>query len=478
MDSSEKIVKSKLRHLLYQELKSKNILSISFVGSFIDKEKLSQINDIDLIIIVKNLNKQEFKKIIKKVKNIKITEILPNKKIFVNNTFGPLKFNKENNLVVHLMMYDVTGHKDHVLKSPFTVYDWERSVEFKYKKMSDIYSVGTLQLQDFIKSRRGINNYIDDIQKNCISYREYKFDKNKYYLLKKNYTIKKNDKFEFYFHIVKNLISNYIKFKSKKNTLLDFKKINNEIKKNFNPNFYSKHIKMIQYLLDSKENIELRAINNLDRWIKIFLRDFQKELNLTYKKSKKIIFKRHFKTILNNDSFLGQRRNPSISIKKINSKKKKFSVVYTGPLKRCIESAKIYTTNKIININKNLTEIDYGLAEGLFFKDLQKKYPKMISKWNSKLDPKFPNGENYRDVCKRIDLFIKKIVDTNFENMCVITHNVLLRCLVGKSFNVPIEKWFKISIPHGLNLEFILLEKKIQPNINRKILKKLLKNVF
>ena len=56
------------------------------------------------------------------------------KKLLINNTFGPLKFNSNKNLVIHLMVYDRTGHIDHVIKSPFTVYDWERSNVYLKKK--------------------------------------------------------------------------------------------------------------------------------------------------------------------------------------------------------------------------------------------------------------------------------------------------------------------------------------------------------
>ena len=42
---------------IFSKFKSdKNILSATFVGSFVDKHSLKNISDIDLIIIVENLN--------------------------------------------------------------------------------------------------------------------------------------------------------------------------------------------------------------------------------------------------------------------------------------------------------------------------------------------------------------------------------------------------------------------------------------
>ena len=41
---------------------------------------------------------------------------LPGKSVYVNSTLGPLKFDSEEQVVVHLMIYDVAGHREHVLK--------------------------------------------------------------------------------------------------------------------------------------------------------------------------------------------------------------------------------------------------------------------------------------------------------------------------------------------------------------------------
>ena len=62
------------------------------------------------------------------------------------------------------MVYDRKGHIDHVIKSPFTVYDWERSNVYLNKKISEIYKVGSLQFDDFLSARRGLFNYANDIK--------------------------------------------------------------------------------------------------------------------------------------------------------------------------------------------------------------------------------------------------------------------------------------------------------------------------
>ena len=112
------------------------------------------------------------KKIIK-THNFKI-----NKKLKINDTFGPLKYDKNLYFTVHLMIYDLKGHINHCTKSPFTTFDWERSKIFKIKSLSNLYSVNNIQLDDFFNSRRSINSHFKDLKNNKITTYSYNFKKN------------------------------------------------------------------------------------------------------------------------------------------------------------------------------------------------------------------------------------------------------------------------------------------------------------
>lgn len=451
-----------------------DLLSITFVGSFIDKDNLKSVSDLDLIIITKKLNKKIFERYIKLIKKINLKNVLKKNNLIINSTFGPLKFNKnKNDLVVHLMIYDLKGHIDHCLKSPFTVYDWERSSFFYKNNLQNLYPVGTLQIRDFVEARRGIKSYLNDIIKKKISYREYSFKRNKYDTNIKNLNLSDRDKLEFYFHISKNLILNFIKFINQKNKLYLLKKNDKKIYKFFGKNFYLKHIKEINQLIHKKENSDFKLNDQFDKWIIKFVNDYQKKLNLVLKNSKKIVFFRHAKTSLNDGSFLGQYRNPGIIKQNKLSKKYSFSKIFISPLKRCEETAKVLCKSKKYIKDKNLLEINYGQAEGMKLENFIIKYPQINEKWLNKKDPKFPSGESFKEVNFRVNKFIKRLIHLNQDNVCVITHNNFLRILIGQSFNIPKEKWYKIYISHLMKLEFVLYEKKFYPNINRKDLKKI-----
>jgi hypothetical protein len=179
------------------------IISVSIPGSFEKKVDISIISDIDVVIIVKKLNKNLFNNIIKKfhVQGCQIS--LDDYSVIVNSTFGPLKFNDKKTVVFHVMIYDINGHREHVIKSPFTCYDWEKSKPIIGKSLSDIYTALPLQLNDLVSSRRSLTSYIDDIEKENISYRKYLFKGNDVLIEKLNYKMDDRMKMEYIFHTIK-----------------------------------------------------------------------------------------------------------------------------------------------------------------------------------------------------------------------------------------------------------------------------------
>ena len=197
------------------------VVSVSLVGSFMKNAMNNNFSDIDVVVISKELNLQLFKKA-KLIKNkINLNEInLTGYKVKTNFAFGPLKFNSSKTIVLHIMIYDINSHIDHVIQSPFTCYDWERSKIYKGSSLTDICSVRKIQLNDFLKSRRGINDYVLDLKNSRISYREYFFKANKIHLIKKYMKLDARHKIEFSFHIIKNLINNLGKFLNQNNKIL------------------------------------------------------------------------------------------------------------------------------------------------------------------------------------------------------------------------------------------------------------------
>ena len=114
MSKSRKI-KEDIKNSIIKVVEDKQyIISTTIVGSFMDSTGLDGISDIDIVIIVEKLTKNIFDEINSSFQRIKSSEIgLDDYDILINNTFGPLKFDTEKNIVFHLMVYDI--HHKHLL---------------------------------------------------------------------------------------------------------------------------------------------------------------------------------------------------------------------------------------------------------------------------------------------------------------------------------------------------------------------------
>ena len=180
---------------------------------------------------------------------------------------------------------------------------------------------------------------------------------------------------------------------------------------------------------------------------------------------------RHAKTKLNLEKnlFIGQKLNPKIIPLKQKPIKKKYKKVFSSELLRCIQTAKLLSKNPLIKYAL-LNEIDYGDIEGKSLTYVQNNYNYIISAWSKGRDIKFPNGENYHDVVKRLNLFkaiLKKYIIPK-ENYLVVTHNVILRVMLGLHFDIKMCNWYQLNISHLGFLKFIIVENKIYPEIDRK----------
>lgn len=468
--------KSFFNELLKRPFNLSDVISSTLVGSNLNSRFNSK-SDIDLIVITKNLNKNNFTKIKKLIKSINLSNYkLEKYKIVINSTFGPLKFEKKDQIIIHLMIYDIKGHINHVLESPFTCFDWERSKKFLGVSLKEIFSVGNLTLNDFFNNRRGVKSYIADLKEGVVTYRKYIFENKNYHLIKKKKKI--NNllyKCEYSYHIFNNLIINFYKFTSQENI-----KINNEFFKilflDITENdfdLYNKFLllKNIKIMRNTKLN---KNLNFLDDTLK-FINYFYKKITYFKKNSIKITYRRHAKTNFNKNIFLGQKINPGILVntknKKFNIPKNHYDICYSSQLKRSIQSSKLFINDQFIHKNKLLNEIDYGLAEGLTYKDIELSYPYIIKDWNKNIDVRFPNGENNTDLLIRLKKFNSLILSKHSKKentkILVVTHNAFIRALIGNFFNIPIYKWHKIKINYLERIEALIIDKKIILNISR-----------
>ena len=463
-------IKQKIKDAIFSRLSSvSGVLSITLVGSFIDSDNLAGISDIDTIVVCDKLNDVIFKQCTEQIKSIDISRCgLKGYQLKINTSFGPLKFDEPKLAVIHLMVYDVVGHRKHVIASPFTCLDWERSAAFKGKSLRSIFPVGNLQNRDFIEARRGVSDYLDDLKKGVISIRDYEFSGDSTAEVKREHPLDARHRGEYAYHIVRNLVQNGLKLMYGENKLYSPDKLEDGLDIIMDGKA-SEHLNKFKQLSKLKQERSTVYPEWTLSWVTKFIKDFQESFISRWKNAQKIFFIRHAQTALNDGTFLGQGRDPGILNKGAPVfQGHKIKTVFSSPAKRCIETAKMFFPQVTFTKDNRLQEINYASAEGMTFEALKKQHPEIIDEWLKGEDPNFPDGgENTSGVLSRLNNFVGEINGEIDGATVVMTHNVVLRCLIGDAHDIPQQKWHLLSIPHAEPLEFIIMAGRLISNIPR-----------
>lgn len=453
-------IKDRIKSVFLSKVSSiQGVISITFVGSFESAIDISLVSDIDIILIVDQLSESKFLEIREAANSITGTEIgLHDYSIKLNMTFGPLKLNDEKTAVFHLMIYDIEGHRKHVIESPFTCLDWECFPAVFGKNLSEIYPSFGVQIDDLISSRRSLSSYLEDYKNQSITYREYDFTIKPYGEKKIKYNLDERHRVEYVYHIIKFLQINLIKILFQENNRYSIDELKSKFS-NLHTSF-AIHADFLGELHDWKYN-KSSVPESIFKRFNLFVLDLNNWLdNLELRK---VSFMRHAKTPLNDGSFLGIRRDPSIINLNI-TQKNKFDVVYTGTLKRTIETG-LLLNGKFYFQDLLLNEIDYGDAEGLKINELNQIYPEIVEAWKRNEDPKFPHGESQSDVLQRLNRFLLKGLQG--ESPAVVTHNIILRALLGFVYKQPIHRWFRLNPRHLEIINFSIYQNKLVPFFNK-----------
>jgi 6-phosphofructo-2-kinase/fructose-2,6-biphosphatase 2 len=108
--------------------------------------------------------------------------------------------------------------------------------------------------------------------------------------------------------------------------------------------------------------------------------------------------------------------------------------VWTSTLKRTIQTARFLTFEKLEW--KALDELDSGVCDGLTYAQIEDKYPEDFKQRDEdKYNYRYLGGESYRDVVIRLEPIIMELERS--ENILIVTHQAILRCIYAYFMNVP-----------------------------------------
>lgn len=128
----------------------------------------------------------------------------------------------------------------------------------------------------------------------------------------------------------------------------------------------------------------------------------------------------------------GKKQAEYIKDKLIKHNLSNIEYIYTSPLRRAYETAKIISGNNYF-VMTSLIEGDFGIIEGKTEQEIMKKYPEDFLKWKdlNNLDFKFQNEESKKEIGERILKSVKTCA-SNFmsNNTFIVTHSAAIRCLL------------------------------------------------
>ncbi len=124
------------------------------------------------------------------------------------------------------------------------------------------------------------------------------------------------------------------------------------------------------------------------------------------------------------DVELSENGRDQALIAAMNLKDATISNIFSSPLKRAFDTAKIISKENNFDINKiavekSLIEVNFGIFENMTWEEMRHSHREETEKWiRLRNKYKFPQGESYDDIIKRVSGFVDMVPD----NSVVVTH--------------------------------------------------------
>lgn len=118
---------------------------------------------------------------------------------------------------------------------------------------------------------------------------------------------------------------------------------------------------------------------------------------------------------------------------------------WTSTMKRTIQTAAHLQFDKLQW--KALDELDAGVCDGLTYEEIEQRHPEDFrARDDDKYNYRYHGGESYRDVVIRLEPIIMEM--ERGENIMVVTHQAVLRCIYAYFMNIPQDQspWMEIPL--------------------------------
>ena len=172
---------------------------------------------------------------------------------------------------------------------------------------------------------------------------------------------------------------------------------------------------------------------------------------------------RHGETALNAKGCYYGRTDAVLSEKGISQarylkeilKEVSFDYIVASPLVRAYNTAQIVMEEREQEIfgDRRLMEQDFGIFEGMTYKEIQSTYPKELDAWNEEFSTyRIPEGESFADVRSRAEDFLRDIPsgrESKGEKMLIVAHKGTLGHLLAAMLKLPLDGYWNFVFEQG-----------------------------
>lgn len=172
---------------------------------------------------------------------------------------------------------------------------------------------------------------------------------------------------------------------------------------------------------------------------------------------------RHGETALNAKGCYYGRTDAVLSEKGISQarylkeilKEVSFDYIVASPLVRAYNTAQIVMEEREQEIfgDRRLMEQDFGIFEGMTYKEIQSNYPKELDAWNEEFSTyRIPKGESFADVRSRAEDFLRDIPsgrESKGEKMLIAAHKGTLGHLLAAMLKLPLDGYWNFVFEQG-----------------------------
>jgi len=98
--------------------------------------------------------------------------------------------------------------------------------------------------------------------------------------------------------------------------------------------------------------------------------------------------------------------------------------------------------------DKALMERNFGVWEGLYFDEIESRYPELYLEWKRNQAAFKPEaGESVFDLADRVSPVVDKMISANTgKTIVIVSHVGPIRALIAKAFEMPLARYRQLSI--------------------------------